>query len=817
MEDDRHTVALAGLLHDVGKVINRAREVVELRHELDISHSAMSQWLVEHFYECFPDSGLVGLLVRHHHENPLLPVSQLVQSIDDSDLRTLALIISRADNYASGERGGAWQGGFRRGCPLDSVFSDVSLGRGEANKTGYNQYHLQPLRRQAHFPESIDIHDDDELTDHLHGFANEFKAIVEMAGGVRFDTLLYMLEKYCWCVPDDTTRRPSDISLFDHMKVTSALAACSYIYHVETDTLTEQAVQDNDLNRFLLVGGDLGGIQRYLYDVAAVGRGKIAKRLRARSFYLWLLVQAAVEFLLRRLDLPRSCVLMATGGQFFILAPNGPKSVEGLRRARGDISDWLMRELHGELFLTIDWAQISGKDLQLGQAARVIQDVKDRLNRAKRVQQLPDEPVIGVSFDNGVCDICRRYESAQPAPEGERFCRHCQADEEVGKRLTETRYLCFHEGPESQAGLLAFFQNPTICIDLVCDKKQIPDTTRLLLNVRDTELTATVSLGFRFLATRVPRFSDRQELDDLCRNCSQKGECDFRARFSPRDTKSFDCLAAMSKGEKLLGVLRADVDRLGLIFTLGLEPDSSDADQGSSRATLSRLCTMSRMLDYFFCGHVAKLIECSEQFRGVYPVYSGGDDLMMIGPWDQIVSLTGRLYHDFRKYVACNPDITLSAGVALVKPHVPVSVMAKLAGQHLERAKAEGRNRFSILGTTATWDHFDKLIKWAQVFAQMMRPREGREGVSRAFLYRLLQYCTMAETADPQSNPRGFLWQSRLAYDISRNLCQDSGEPKAGFEEAVKVLRRLLGSEGQTIMPLLRMPLNCALLSTRGG
>jgi CRISPR-associated protein Csm1 len=71
----------------------------------------------------------------------------------------------------------------------------------------------------------------------------------------------------------------------------------------------------------LLIGGDLSGIQRFLYAISSEGA---AKSLRGRSAYLALLADAAVEFLLRELDLPPTQVVYRSGGHFYLLAPSPP-------------------------------------------------------------------------------------------------------------------------------------------------------------------------------------------------------------------------------------------------------------------------------------------------------------------------------------------------------------------------------------------------------------------------------------------------------------------------------------------------------------
>ncbi len=54
----------------------------------------------------------------------------------------------------------------------------------------------------------------------------------------------------------------------------------------------------------MIILGDISGIQTYLFDVAEAGGGQ-ARRLRARSFYIQLLAEAAALRVLQTLGWPR--------------------------------------------------------------------------------------------------------------------------------------------------------------------------------------------------------------------------------------------------------------------------------------------------------------------------------------------------------------------------------------------------------------------------------------------------------------------------------------------------------------------------------
>ncbi len=66
-------------------------------------------------------------------------------------------------------------------------------------------------------------------------------------------------------------------------------------------------------------------------------------------------------------------------------------------------------------------------------------------------------------------------------------------------------------------------------------------------------------------------------------------------------------------GVPYLGVLKADVDNLGTIFQKGIP-----------NANISRIVSLSRLLNNFFSNYVAKLLK--NEFQDIYMVFSVGDD-----------------------------------------------------------------------------------------------------------------------------------------------------------------------------------------------
>ena len=189
------------------------------------------------------------------------------------------------------------------------------------------------------------------------------------------------------------------------------------------------------------------------------------------------------------------------------------------------------------------------------------------------------------------------------------------------------------------------------------------------------------------------------------------------------------------------------MDHLGLAMSEGL----SDDRPNGQRPTITRVAALSSILDVFFSGHLNRI--CDEQFaewlaeqralpaeaRNVlsekvdglfYVMYSGGDDLFIVGPWDQVLKLAQRLHDEFAAFTDHNPNLTLSAGMAQVKPRYPTQKFAELADEAEKASKDAGRNRMTAYGQTVSWDD-------APTFNELMSlSKRLQEGVEQRLLPR---------------------------------------------------------------------------------
>jgi CRISPR-associated protein Csm1 len=664
MVDNREyrTVVLGGLLHDVGKLLQRGTfGAIDIKGK----HPAISANFVSAFTDVFSqicDPSLLRTLVQKHHESPYFESDLNVSSITDEHIRTLASLVSLADNLSSSERGErskTYQD--YKETPLASVLERINAVGSETPGVRFHSGRLlNPEKLRATFPAKIQVYDQGELTQLIKDFGEDFQNLFKSGKSVvdarDYDcvlTHLYsILAKYTWCLPSDTQEVFPDVSLFDHLRTTAAIASCLYLYHSSSNSLKEKNVRAEDVQRFLLVTGDISGIQNYIFDIATGGVGGIARRLRARSLYVQLCCEVASHLVLRKLGLPIVIhTLLNSGGHFYLLLPNTEEVGKSVLETQKLIDTWFLQELNGELALNLTMVPLEDegfkteKDVGAGFGA-VMKASNAQLDAKKKnrfISVLQDshgwqETAFGIPLTyqgEESCQSCRKFPQ-----EKEGLCSHCYLDRDIGKMLPEAKYFAFYE--DKRAGDVEIL-GYSVSMNAPAGNAQ----PYLVVKINDTGLSdmAAYPATFRYITRTVPHA-------DNCAICREEGST----------IATFECLANRAGGDSLLGFLKMDVDNLGETVIFGLKPNDS----------ISRVSTMSRMFDLFFSGWVENLAQRS---KAIYTIFSGGDDLFLVGPWDLILETAENIRDDFVEYTN-NPKLTISAGVVINRHDYPIAAAA---------------------------------------------------------------------------------------------------------------------------------------------
>jgi CRISPR-associated protein Csm1 len=834
----RDQTVYSTLLHDVGKFMQRAEvpcpglmndNVKQRVCPFDKAtgrfthlHSLWTEQFFDEYGALFPDpterfpeaeDNLTNLAAWHH--KPSTPVQWVV-----TEAERMSSGMDRKPKDIEDETPGREQ--YKR-THLRSLFARVNIGRGELSQSRWvHQVSALTPEQAALFPFTVE----DERESLVPAYRRLWDQFVQELENLRplrrqsalfFQRLLWLWQKYAWCVPSSTIDLP-DISLYDHSRTAAGIAACLYDYHQATDTWDEHAIRMRDTVKFRLLAGDLSGIQRALFAFDPTRSKGVAKTLRARSFYLAMVGEAAIEFILARLHAHSTQVFMNAGGRFLILLPNLSSLEAELDEIQRQADRWCRERFNGLLTLNLDWSTTLRAEDFYGKAfpdvLRKVQEALERTKRRKlhsvlvgedgRWRDADDAFLLSERYEayqrEGKCESCGE-EPAEPGEEdGMKVGVNCRNLRDLGRKLLDDPALVWDE---RDADMPFFGDEVGIKIVNARNLQGIGD--------RIEELNAPSGrFACRFMANHVPRLeADKKErLRRLCDDEEIK-ELD-EGNPLPLSAIAVEALREEAKngrqeviGVDYLGLLKGDVDFLGQIFSRGLDEDLS----------ISRYATLSRMLDLFFSGYLNTLTR--EEYHNTYTVYAGGDDFFLISDWENAIHLAERLEHNFRAYTCHNPNITLSVGLALTKPRYPIRLGADRAEEFLKESKERGRERLTVFGRTVTWEAFrDKLEDYFHFLDQAVRDEQFGTG----FLYRLLKYHQMHLDFKEKGQIERALYRSRMSYDLKRNI-EKRENGRVVNQEILDQLYRLfdLRTQDMVLMDNLSIPVQWALYRNRRG
>lgn len=821
MRDEVLIAALAALLHDIGKFAQRAAEGHQIAwdeesdREFKYEHALYTDDVLSRLVPEKWRAAIRGPAGRHHR-----PQARLER------------VVALADRLSAGERSDAEEHHPKR---LLSIFCRL-----QTDEPGPPPRYL-PLRPLA-MDEAVifPTHKGEDEDSHRaykalwDAFVRDATRLQAAHSGSESDletyvtNLLLLLQRYTWCIPAAYYKTLPDVSLYDHSRTTAALAACL----VEQDDATVTAMlkgEKQDVPVALLVGGDISGVQDFIYTITARGA---TSALRGRSFYLQLLTEAVYRYVLRQLELPITNLIYGGGGHFYLLAP--PQAADRLHDIQRHVSRVLLHHHGGDLYLALGYVPLCPPDFRGQVLSQQWDEVTWQLRRAKaqRFSELGDEmyhQVFEPWRDQGnqeqECHVCgREHPGTREVAEETRKCPPCLSFEDLGEELRQARVLQLDEipvaktRPDSPPGrwdeVLAEFG---LAVRLKeADKAAAGARRSVLLALKDDAVEElapgpSVAVGRRFLVNVTPILT--------------QADADWVRQHKPRlaqeqlsvgRVKPFSVLEVQSQGIERLGVLRMDVDNLGQLFSRGL----------GQAGTLSRVAALSFAMSLFFEGWVEALAQKHNREGGaetdrVYSIYSGGDDLFFVGSWDVMPRLALDIRNDFARFTAHHPGLHLSGGIALVGGKYPLYQAAADAGEAEEQAKSHpGKNAFTFLGQTEDWSTFANEVDLCKdKLCELVRSKRAPRALLRMLITLQLQYNREAEkrveegrdvgrTGRPQTYYGPWNWWA--VYQLIR-MEKRHKESKQDLAE----LRQLLGHENFTSIGWIGLAARWAELELR--
>lgn len=771
-------VMFSALLHDIGKVVQRAENSIE-------NHSIQGVTFLKTFNNNILNDKELLEAIQYHHAADLKKAN-----IDSSHI---AYIIYEADNIASGTdrtkdlEKKSTDKRFDKTLCLSAVF----------NKIGKFTNYVYPLRD---FNEKKEINypvNDSQIYATQNLYQNLLQILKENLNDIdSVNSLLQLLEATTSFIPSSTnTLEVADISLYDHLKLTGAIASCMYNYFEENNNTGFKTCcfPDNQtmLNQnrrseyFKLVSFDLSGIQDFIYTISS---SNALKLLRAKSFYLEFLMEHICNELLTLMGLSNCNILYSGGGHCYLLLPNTTQTDENIKLLQTKINDWFLEHFSISLYLAIGSITCSPNDL-MNDSGELFTKVSKKISNDKlkrySLAQLNnlfdiDTQKSKVIESSRECKICK---TSSKDIDSNGICQLCSTFIELGRYITG--------------------KNNLVIIVSKDEKKY------------SVELPAITSFTKYLSLKIVPDSLSTEQLnqiveDEKCENIYTINKWStgnnkyikniWLGNYNCKASIEFSELSECSNGIKRLGVMRADVDNLGSIFSRGIPKEYS---------SISRIATLSRQLNMFFKYYINKL--CKNY--NVVIVYSGGDDIFLVGSWNDVIKFAKDLRVNFDKYT-CN-KLTFSAGIGFFSPSYPVYKMAELTGLLEDFAKnmpnknsialfGEGTNIKGInvekLKFVFSWEKFDYIetiinkIKSICYFNEYDKD-SNKIMFSTSIIYKLLNLITNEDTIN----------LARFAYTIARLEPEKDEKLKEQFIKLKELLYKLYKEEKLVLLTILNL------------
>ena len=429
---------MGALLHDIGKIIFRAG-IIDSK-----SHGISGKEFIEKYTQ---DKNILDC-IRFHHKQDIKGAKIASDSV--------AYLVSIANSISSGHDMSYIEGEnkskerFEKKLPLESVFNRLN------NNTGNQSYLPNTLDKKngINYPQDIR-----EIVKVQHSYNDIYEEFKKGLRTIVFEpeyinSILELCEANTSYIPSSIIKKQAvDISLFDHIKITAAIASCIYeylIYSERTDFKNELLLKEKEFKKekaFLMFSCDFSGIQQFIYTISSKGA---LKGLRARSFYLEIMLEHIVDELLTICGLSRVNLIYTGGGHAYILLPNTKDIIENINKANSSINQWFISKFGNALYLAIAYEECSANDLQnISEDKEAYQNIyrnlSSKLSQHKIRRYGADEirrlNSLGNFSEGRECVVCGTADKLVKDKDDRDICETCNALQEISREIIKDNIL----------------------------------------------------------------------------------------------------------------------------------------------------------------------------------------------------------------------------------------------------------------------------------------------------------------------------------------------------------------------------------------
>jgi len=421
-------------------------------------------------------------------------------------------------------------------------------------------------------------------------------------------------------------------------------------------------IKFDNIKQYILIQGDLSGIQSYILKFQQQATSGLAKILRARSFYLSLISKSVEDKICRELNFTKDSIIMSAGSKFLLVGEYLDSQNDALESIQRELDDWLLKRYMGDITFLLAWnekpftsEQIVNSFKEVNKHVREILE-KKKNNKLKSVLTAsgkwnPTQFIFLNAYNdlvaNGECAVQGFYPGEIYDSKENRYLNKVSFTElETGMKLPHNKFIHFENNSNA-------------------DTLSLPFNTIFSLN-ENSNSNQGLSIE-RFAPANLPKFTNWKESvqkyeQTYCNSCNEYGkeiQCEILVGFKKDKNyqpKSFHCLAQESKtfsnekqehkewensndnvlmkGEAFLGIFKADLDNAGIYFQ-----ESSSIEDYNKR---------SEKVNDFFGKELNDLIQNESGYKSsIYTVFAGGDDLFLIGTYTKLLEFIQKLQEEF--------------------------------------------------------------------------------------------------------------------------------------------------------------------------
>lgn len=716
------SLALAGLLHDIGKFRQRSGEVLpEKSYEL----GAYCPFLQDKGYFTHQHAAHTAEFLKTVVAKQDDKYKFIDEKIGDESFENISAkhhkpatpkewIVAMADRIASGFEREAFEKYNNADdrqrehlkyyeVPLDNFFDEGKI------------FALEQFSSQSIYPNKREKLTKEAYAKLYEAFLQDMEVLKRRPKENFESGLDFLLKKYTSFIPSSTYGTKANIPLYDHLKTTAAFASALAKYH-ENDSELE-SIKSYEKEKFLLLAGDFFGIQNFIFE--ALPTAKAAKILRGKSAFIQIFIKVVALDICKKLGLNKFSVVSDNAGKFEILAANTEQTKAKIKEIQKELNEWFLYNTFGESGIGISYIEASGLDFTSGkfQALRERLAKQIELTKYKKFDLASQKAVFEVETkDNAhLCKTCnKRFKNNTNS---DTACEFCNIFIKLGEKLAKAESI---QITHDANGTIPIYGN------YYAEFKSFIDVdSEIVYDITNDETFRGYTKWALKSYVKFSEYEDRvEEFEELANESCGGGK----------------------KGVKALMSLKGDVDNMGNF----LKERNIDS--------FAKFNFVSRLIDYFFSVKVSQMMEG----KNLYTIFAGGDDLFIIGAWDEVIDIAKEIRAEFMAFVA-GSTLSISMGGVMFKSSKPINYIADLSEEVLEEAKAlEGKDGITLFGESVKWDDYlDDLGLYEEL---------EKASVNTAFIYRLLDFIEMSKKVKYDREITATIWKSKLNYSFNRNM-----------------------------------------------